>query len=315
MPLTIPNTVDATYADQAAPDSRDVDAIVAGFSRTGVVSGCAVTQRAAGANMSVDIAAGTVSSAAVIAAVTAGNVAVTTADATNPRYDIVVASSAGVKSVQAGTAAAIPAFPTIPAGSVLLAAVYVPANATSVTTGQIVDKRVQLTRAVTKVVAEAHADAGAANLNTEQTLASLTLPGGLVAAGDIVKLICFGDLLNNSGSSITYTPKVKIGATTVLTGGASTVTASATRRSWKLEVECMVAATNAERVIGKLTFGGLLTSTFSNGGLLSRWDGYGTAAEDLTADAAFVFTNQMGTANASADMILHAAYLQHVPKV
>ncbi len=129
------------------PDQRDFDAIVAAETGTGVVSGCAVTQTGAGA-MSVDVALGAIVSAGVEVAVTAGTVTITAADVTNPRFDLIVASSAGVKSAVAGTPAAAasatqpgPVFPAIPAASVLLAAVYVPANAVSILTADIQDKR------------------------------------------------------------------------------------------------------------------------------------------------------------------------------
>jgi hypothetical protein len=144
--LTIPNEGSATYSDQAEPDSVDFDALALGFQRVGVISGCAVAQRAAGANMSVDVAAGSVIVGATGAAVTAVNKTIGTADATNPRFDLITVNSSGTVSVTAGTAASNAVFPAIPASSVLLAAVYVPASATSVVTAQIVDKRVILAR-------------------------------------------------------------------------------------------------------------------------------------------------------------------------
>lgn len=140
MAFTIPNLAAAAFADQAEPDSVDIDILVAAFAGTGVVVGCAVSQRAAGANLSVDVAAGKVSVASTEVAVTSGNVAVT-ADATNPRISLVVADNTGAKSVTAGTAAADPVMPAIPANSVVLAAVYIPAGDTAISTNQITDKR------------------------------------------------------------------------------------------------------------------------------------------------------------------------------
>lgn len=143
MPFTIPNSADAGFSAQAEPDSRDIEALVAGHARTGVVSGCAVTAQAT-PDMTVAVAAGTVEVAGTQAAVVAGNVTITAADSTNPRFDLIVASAVGALSAVAGTAAAAPVFPAIPASSVLLGAVYVPAGDTAIEANQIVDKRVLL---------------------------------------------------------------------------------------------------------------------------------------------------------------------------
>lgn len=82
-----------------------VSRALAGYS---VRSGLAVTQRAAGANMSVDVAAGTYllnNVPGTYAATT--NVAVDAADSTNPRLDILYINSSGVLTIAKGTAAAI----------------------------------------------------------------------------------------------------------------------------------------------------------------------------------------------------------------
>ncbi len=139
----IPNEIDAAYLDQAEPDSIDVEILVAGIGGTGVVTGCAVTAQGS-PDMTVAVAAGVVRIGSVEVAVTAGNVTITTAHATNPRLDLVVVGSAGAKSVVAGTAAVNPVFPAIPALSVVLAAIYVPANDTTIATNQITGKGVPL---------------------------------------------------------------------------------------------------------------------------------------------------------------------------
>ena len=82
-----------------------VSRALAGYS---VRSGLTVTQRAAGANMSVDVAAGTYllnNVPGTYAATT--NVAVDAADGTNPRLDILYINSSGVLTIAKGTAAAI----------------------------------------------------------------------------------------------------------------------------------------------------------------------------------------------------------------
>ncbi|MBA7618329.1 hypothetical protein ES703_25650 [subsurface metagenome] len=79
---------------------------------------------------------------------------VSAADPTNPRKDIVVCNSAGTLSIVAGTAeVALPSDkvgvytlnpepPSIPANSIILAEIWVPAGATEITGGEIYDKRV-----------------------------------------------------------------------------------------------------------------------------------------------------------------------------
>ena len=143
MTFTIPNTAVAAFADQAEPDSVDLDILVAGYGATGVVTGCAVTAQGT-PDMTVAVAAGTIRYAGSEAAVTSGNVTITAAHATLPRKDIVIVSNAGVKSVTAGTAATQPLKPAIPANSLVLAEVYVPAADTAINTNQITDKRVVL---------------------------------------------------------------------------------------------------------------------------------------------------------------------------
>lgn len=120
----------------------------------------AVTQRAAGANMSVDVAAG---SAWIRGTESANqgayhvyndatvNLTIATANATNPRIDLVIAKvqdsyySGGTDSasitVVTGTAAASPVDPTLPENALVLARVRVGAAVSSITTSNISDTR------------------------------------------------------------------------------------------------------------------------------------------------------------------------------
>ena len=110
--FTIPNAPAASFAAQATVSSQDF-AILADAPRgNGVVVGagneCLVTQRAAGANLSIDFADGTIVSEGAAVAVTAGNVAITSAHATLPRIDLASVTAAAVKTVTAGVAATNP---------------------------------------------------------------------------------------------------------------------------------------------------------------------------------------------------------------
>lgn len=141
MAFTIPNLVDAGFAAQAQVDKVDVDILVAAHNGNRVISGCAVTAQGL-PDMTVAVASGSILVNSVTVAVSSGNVTITAANGTNPRFDLIVVDNTGTKSATAGTAAANPVFPSIPANSVVLAAVYVPANDTDIDANQIIDKRV-----------------------------------------------------------------------------------------------------------------------------------------------------------------------------
>lgn len=68
---------------------------------------------------------------------------VSTADATNPRIDVVSVDSDGVVSITAGTPASSPSAPSISATSLALANVAVGAAVTSIVTANITDRRVR----------------------------------------------------------------------------------------------------------------------------------------------------------------------------
>ena len=139
--FTIPNVADAFNAAQAQVDKVDFDILAAGYAGTGVITGCAVTAQGS-PDMTLAVSAGAVRISGVDVGVSSGNVTITTAHATNPRFDRVVVDHTGAKSVTAGPASATPVFTAIPANSAVCAAVYVPATDTAIQSNQIVDKRV-----------------------------------------------------------------------------------------------------------------------------------------------------------------------------
>jgi hypothetical protein len=149
-----------------APVAALVEAIgitTAGGAHGVVGSGdLAVTQRGAGANMSVDVAAGrAVIRSTEASSLAAGaytflndatvNLSISAADATNPRIDLVIAqvrdsnySGANTDArlaVVTGTPAASPSPPAVPDSCVVLAQVAVAALASSITNANITDKR------------------------------------------------------------------------------------------------------------------------------------------------------------------------------
>ncbi len=138
----LPNEADAFHANQAEPDSVDFEILLLGYQRTGVLSGCAVTESSPAAQ-TVDVALGTVALAgAQITVSVQADVAVSAADGSNPRIDLISVNSSGTVVVTAGTPAAQPVAPAIPATSVPLAFLYLPANDNTHADNQINDKRV-----------------------------------------------------------------------------------------------------------------------------------------------------------------------------
>lgn len=107
--------------------------------------GLIVSQRAAGANMSVDVSTGTYTANKVEntkASVT--NLTIAAADPTNPRIDIVLAHSNGSLTVVSGTPAASPTQPNRPAGTLVLARVEVDAGVATIVNSKIFDRRPQI---------------------------------------------------------------------------------------------------------------------------------------------------------------------------
>ncbi|WP_290889433.1 hypothetical protein, partial [Arenimonas sp.] len=92
-------------------------------------------------NMTVAVAAGMIRIAGFFCFVSAASPTITTAHATLDRIDLVCCDWNGAVSVVAGTAAAKPVSPAIPANSISLAQVYVPAADTAIGNAQIYDKR------------------------------------------------------------------------------------------------------------------------------------------------------------------------------
>ena len=140
----LPNQADAFNANQAEPDTVDFEILLLGYQRTGVISGCAVTESSPAAQ-TVDVALGVMSLAGDQTTVSAqADVVVSAADGTNPRVDLISLNSSATVVVTAGTAAAQPVAPAVPATSIPLAFLYVPANDNTHADNQINDKRILL---------------------------------------------------------------------------------------------------------------------------------------------------------------------------
>lgn len=145
MTFVIPNAGSAAFADQAELDAVDIEMMTVPYNGpTGVVgTGCAVTAQGT-PDMTVAVAAGSVRIKGRKVTVAGGNVTITAANATNPRFDLITVNTSGTLAATAGTAAAEAEFPAIPANSIVLAAVKVPANDTAINSNQITPKQIRI---------------------------------------------------------------------------------------------------------------------------------------------------------------------------
>lgn len=218
--------------------------------KNSVLSGCAVTAQGS-PDMTVAVAKGAVLSNGLMFPVAAANVAVGAADGTNPRIDLIVITSAGAKACRAGTAAAAPKPPARTANDVVIAAVYVPATDTTISTDQITDMRVQWGQGpiclYKTTVAETTNTTSSAVEILNKTASGVVIPNGLFLSGKILRVRIGGNILFNSGTP-TLTLAVLYGGTTMFSDVTVASVADADRRAWMVEFD-IVAQANADQAL------------------------------------------------------------------
>lgn len=248
MAFTIPDKGEGDNDIQSILFQEDLEILVAGIAGIdGVLSGLAVT---GGADMTPAVAKGAVLSNRVMFAVAAADVTIGTADATNPRIDLIVVNSSGALAVRAGTAAAAPKPPARTANDVVIAQVYVPANDTAIATSQIIDRRVFFSSPITvyrTTAAETTNNTAAAIDILDKTNSGVVIPNGLFLAGRILRVRIGGNYLFNSGTP-TLTLTVSYGGTTIFADTSVAAVADADRGAWHLEF-CLVAQGNSDQAL------------------------------------------------------------------
>jgi hypothetical protein len=224
MPFTVPDQGEGDNDIQSILFQEDLDILVAGLAGIDcVLSGLAVT---GGADMTPAVAKGAVLSNRTMFAVAAADVTVGAADATNPRIDLIVVNSAGALEVRAGTAASAPRPPVRTANDVVIAFVYVPANDTAIATTQIIDKRVFPGRPTTLFRRTTNT---ATNTTTARVdILNVSIPNGLMAAGNQLEFLITGTVLLNSGTP-TLTFSILYGGTMIFSDASAASTADADR--------------------------------------------------------------------------------------
>lgn len=163
-----------------------------------------------------------------------------------------------------------------------------------------------------RIVTDNHTDSSAVNTTSETVVATVAVPT-TVEAGDLLRFVAVGDMLNNTGGGVNFTFKSILGATTVLTTPATSLATGANRRQWRLSGEVLANATNDER----LNFNLFITNAASTGwvgGAGAQFQARGTATEDLTAGKNLQLSVTMGTASASADFVCHESWLELVKR-
>lgn len=164
-----------------------------------------------------------------------------------------------------------------------------------------------------RILAEAHASAGTGSSIAEQTLASLAIGANNAAVGNLLRFIAVGTFTNSSGGAVTYTWKLKIGATTVFTTDADSWGSQAYAHPWRCEATIHIPTLSSEVLEALLMVTNESTSWATiNSGVKIGYGGVGTAAEDLTTALNVILTCQMGTSNASASVACLAASLELV---
>ena len=229
MPLNTPNAQDSpTYAGQAVVDKTDLAAIANVAQGYGVVSGCLVS---AGGAYNVNVASGVILVAGVQVPVSAVTALAPAAASSTDRRDIVVASTAGAVSIVSGTPTtetAIPwtttssynppVKPAIPAGSVLLAEIYIPGGGGTIVTGWITDKTLTnpyLTNSGSQALIRSAAYQDVAERAGSTGAAAVT--AGLLAAGaryGVIDVVIGDSIAKGDGGTLGSTDWASVIATT-----------------------------------------------------------------------------------------------------
>lgn len=255
MAFTIPDKGEGDNDIQSVLFQEYLDVLVAGLAGIDcVLSGLAVT---GGADMTPAVAKGAVLSNKILYAVAAADVTITSADATNPRIDLIVVTSAGALAVRAGTPAAAPKPPARTANDVVIAAVYVPATDTAIATTQITDLRI--TPSMPQIIARTTTALVVNNNAAIATYFTVTLPSGLFLAGRVLRVRCGGTYLFNAATQPTPVLTISFGGSNMWVDTGLLSTADADRGAWRLDFDLIAQANNDQELIGI----GIMTNTLT----------------------------------------------------
>lgn len=325
MPWTVPDKGEGQNDLQSILFQEYLEVLAAGMQGLDcVIVGCGVTAQGS-PDMTVAVAKGAVLTNGVMKPVTAGNVTITTADATNPRLDLVVVDSTGAKQVRAGTAAAAPKPPARTANDVVLAVVYVPANDTTIATAQITDMRAMRTVGPITIykttAAETTNNTSSAIEALNKANSGVTIPNGLLLAGRILRVNIRGNMLLNSGSP-TIRVAIIYGGTTMFNDISAASTADADRRPFNLNFDLVAQGNNDQALIGFMSMGDNVTGmTPPTTGIGDLWPaasnqeaeatlGGSAAVDSDAADRLLSVQVTFSVANANNELVVEGATVE-----
>lgn len=285
-----------------------------------------------GADMTPDIAKGAVLTNGILKAVAAGTVTIGTADATNPRLDLIVVNSSGALAVRAGTAAANPKPPPRTSNDVVLYAVYVPAADTSIGSTQRVDLRVfrrQGPICIYQTTAAETTNTTAAAIHIlDKTNSGVVIPSGLLVStsgkGKILRCKIWGNALINSGTP-TSTIAISFGGTTWFSDVTAAGLADADRRAWVIEFDIVVQGNSDQAIGGMINIevqaaavtapttgiaGEIGGTTGATASIISPFQGAAGTVDVDAADRTLAVTWTFSVSNAANEIVVEAATLE-----
>lgn len=142
----------------------------------------------------------------------------------------------------------------------------------------------------------------------ESDLFSYTVPGGTLAAGDLVRVSAHGDMLNNTGSNQTPIFRLKLGATNIFAEGSVNYSTNASRRAWRFSADLFAETASAQRSMMEL----LVTDPGGAGNdpvaATSGMPvvGVNSSSEATASDKALKLAVQLGASSANFDVRLLA---------
>jgi hypothetical protein len=318
MPWTIPDFGEGDNNIQSILFQEYLDVLVAGLSATDcVLSGLEVT---GGADMTPAVAKGAVLSNRIMYAVAGADVTIPTADATNPRLDLIVVTSAGALAVRQGTAAAAPRPPNRTANDVVIAVVYVPANDTAIATSQITDLRVTPPFPVViynQSAADTDNNTSAAIHIINGAASGLTIPDGLLLTGRRLRVRAGGNWLANSG-----TPTIRViiayGGTTMFNDLSGATTGDTDRSAWFADFEIVAQGTSDQALVGTLAMGQIAAKTAPTTGTGDAWStamniapvSGAAAVNSDTANRVLEMTFTFSVANAANELVTESVVVE-----
>jgi hypothetical protein len=150
----------------------------------------------------------------------------------------------------------------------------------------------------------------------------ITIGAGVPGTDKMIRVTLLGDYLNNSGAARDLTLKIKFGGTTLWDETITAITATATRRAWRLVFEIgMLGAANSQFFAGVLSGSqGAATTGLgdsvavahwsSNNGLSVAFGSNGTHSLDTATSKLLEVTATHSTNNASLSMRLKYALVE-----